>query len=115
MPTPKREWEVSELASALAKLYRVDNVNEIRDRFTDLEECIFHQMASETSLTPEELDTIVIYMVGYLQTAARFTRLKAVEDGELEKDRYYDPNTVIKEEQVIQELDWTIDICYGRE
>lgn len=111
-PTPRPEREASALASALAKMYRVDYAGEIHNRLNDLEECIFHAMAGETTLTPEELDAIVIYMVGSLQTTARFSRYEAFREGTL--DKYYDPDTVIKEEQVIQEFNWTIDMCYGR-
>ena len=111
-PAPKPQRDVSELASALAKLLSVDNMNEIHDRLTDLEECLFHAMEGETMLTPEEWDAMSIYMVGSLQTAARYERFEAVKNGKL--DKYYDPDTDSKEEQVIQEFDWTIDTCYGR-
>lgn len=115
-PAPKSERKVSELANALAKLYRADNIDEIRDRLTDLEECIFQVIEGENIfepvLTPEELDAIIIYMVGSFQTAVRFNRFEALKSGKL--DTYYDPDTNVKEEQVIQELDWAIDdFCNG--
>lgn len=115
-PAPKSERKVSELANALAKLYRADNIDEIRDRLTNLEECILQVIEGENIfepvLTPEELDAIVIYMVGSFQTAVRFNRFEAFKSGKL--DTYYDPDTNVKEEQVIQELDWAIDdFCNG--
>ncbi len=128
-PAPRPQRDVSELASALAKLYGVDNMNEIRDRLTALEECLFHVMEGETMptpgepdttaihlvgeimLTPEEWDAMFIYMMGSLQTAARYERFEAVKNGTL--DTYYDPDTESKEEQVIQEFDWTMDIVCG--
>lgn len=126
IPRPQRD--LTALASALAKLYRVDNVNEIHDRLTDLEECLFEAMEGETMpapeesdtaaihlvgeimLTPEEWDAMFIHMAGSLQTAARFYRFEAFKEGTV--DTYYD--TESEEEQFIQELDWTIDACYGR-
>ena len=87
-------------------------MNEIHDRLTDLEECLFHAMEGETMLTPEEWDALSIYMVGSFQTAARYERFEAVKNGKL--DKYYDPDTDSREEQIIQEFDWAIDNCYGR-
>ncbi|MCY4071957.1 MAG: hypothetical protein OXG60_11725 [Chloroflexi bacterium] len=62
--------------------------------------------------TPEESDAMFIYVASSLQTAERFYRFEAFKDGTL--DKYYDPDTDSLEEQLIQELDWTIDTCYGR-
>lgn len=129
-PAPRPQRDISELASALAKMYSVDSADEIHDRLTDLKECLFHAMEGETMLTPEGSDTIAIYlvgeimltpeewdalsiyMVGSFQTAARYERFEAVKNGKL--DKYYDPDTDSMEEQVIQEFDWAIDNCYGR-
>jgi len=128
-PAPRPQTDVSELARALAKLRSVDNMNEIRDRLTDMEECLFHAMEGETMptseesdttaihlvgeimLTPEEWDALFIYMVGSFQTAARYERFEAMKNGTL--DTYYDPDTESKEEQVIQEFDWIMATVCG--
>lgn len=57
-PAPRPERDVSELASALAKLYLVDGADGIHDRLTELEKCILHEMVGETRLTPEEFDVV---------------------------------------------------------
>lgn len=128
-PAPRPQRDISELASALAKMYSVDNADELHDRLTELKECLFHAMEGEIMpapeesdtiaiplegeimLTPEEWDALSIYMLSSLQTAARYDRFEAVKNGTL--DKYYDPDTESREEQVIQEFDWTIDIVCG--
>lgn len=110
-PAPRPQRDISELASALAKMYSVDNTDELHDRLTELKECLFHAMEGEIMLTPEEWDALSIYMLSSLQTAARYDRFEAVKNGTL--DKYYDPDTESREEQVIQEFDWTIDIVCG--
>ena len=128
-PAPRPQRDVSELASALAKMYAVDNADELHDRLTELKECLFHVMEGEIMPAPEESDTIAIHLVGEitltpeewdamsiyvlssLQAAARYERFEAVKDGTL--DKYYDPDTESREEQVIQEFDWTRDIVCG--
>lgn len=106
-PTPQRD--VSDLASALAKLYLVDNADGIHDRLTELEECILHNMVGETRLTPEELDVVVIYMTGLIHTTAMITRIEAVESGKL--DKLFDSDPESAEDLLIQQLDLAIDFC----
>lgn len=110
IPTPKTERDVSVLASALAKAYLVDNVDEIHDRLTELEECFLNGFLSEDRFTSEELDILVFYMVGGLHTASMVARIQDVENGILEK--LYEPDTASVEERLIQELEWTIENCY---
>ena len=110
-PTPRLEREVSDLASAFAKMYSLDSADEVRDRLTELGGCIFHEMVGETKLTPEELDVVVIYMSGLIHSTAMFTRMEAVESGKL--DKLFDSDPESAEDLLIQQIDLAIDFCYG--
>lgn len=111
-PPTKVKDEMSDLASALAKSYLVSNVDEFHDRVDKLEECILQeQLHSKSRYTPEELDSMAIYLAGAIHTMAVINRITDLEHGRIEK--LYDPDTKSEEERLFQQLDWAISSCEG--
>ena len=104
--------DMSDLASALAKSYLISNVDEFHDRVAMLEECILReQLPSRGRYTPEELDSLTIYLAGAIHTMAVIHRITDLEHGRIEE--LYDPDTETEEERIFQQLDWAISSCEG--
>ena len=111
-PPTKMKDDMSGLASALAKSYLISNVDEFHTRVAKLEECILReQLPSRSRYTPEELDSLTIYLAGAIHTMAMINRITDLEHGRIEK--LYDPDTETEEERLFQQFDWAISSCEG--
>ena len=109
-PPTKMKDDMSDLASALAKSYPISNVDEFHNRVAMLEECVLRlQLTSKSIFTPEELDSLTIFLAGAIHTMALVNRITDLEHGRIEK--LYDPDTDIEEERIFQQLDWAIKSC----
>ena len=109
-PPTKTKDDMSDLASALAKSYPISNVDEFHNRVAMLEECVLRlQLTSKSIFTPEELDSLTIFLAGAIHTMALVNRITDLEHGRIEK--LYDPDTDIEEERIFQQLDWAIKSC----
>ena len=109
-PPTKMKDDMSDLASALAKSYPISNVDEFHNRVAMLEECVLRlQLTSRSIFTPEELDSLTIFLAGAIHTMALVNRITDLEHGRIEK--LYDPDTDIEEERIFQQLDWAIKSC----